>query len=58
MLTPNFFPSGWDVEFSYPVGLIGRRGAALYVGIGFMFFSATNAEPSKPGEPKAKSLSR
>ena len=46
MLAPNFFPSRWGVELSYPVGLIGRRGAALYVGIGVMFFSARNAEPS------------
>jgi hypothetical protein len=46
MLVPDFFPSRWGVEFSYAVGLIGRRGAALYIGIGVMFFSARNAEPS------------
>jgi hypothetical protein len=33
-------------EFSYPVGLVGRRVAALFAGIGVIFFSARNAEPS------------
>jgi hypothetical protein len=56
MLAPNFFPSRWGVEFSYPVGLIGRRGAALYVGIGFMFFSARNAEPSSARSALVKGL--
>lgn len=36
----------WGVEFSYPVGLVGRRGAALFAGIGVMFFHARAAEPS------------
>lgn len=46
MFAPNFFLSNWGVEFSYPVGLVGRRGAALYAGIGVMLFSAQNAKPS------------
>ncbi|QBC30651.1 hypothetical protein [Pandoraea sp. XY-2] len=46
MLAPSFFPSTRGVEFSYPVGLAGPRGAALYIGIGVMFFSARNTEPS------------
>ena len=38
--------STWGVDFSYAVGLMGRRGAALFAGIGVMFFWARNAEPS------------
>lgn len=56
MLAPSFFPSRWGIEFSYPVGLIGRRGAALYVGIGVMFFSARNAEPSSARSALVKGL--
>ena len=46
MFAPNLLLSNWGVEFSSPVELVGRRGAALYAGIGVMFFSARNAEPS------------
>lgn len=46
MLAPNLLLSNWGVELSSPVELVGRRGAALYAGIGVMFFSARNAEPS------------
>ena len=44
--SPRLFLSTWGVDFSYPVGLVGRRGAALFAGIGAMFFWARNAEPS------------
>lgn len=46
MFAPNLVLSSWGVEFSYPVELIGRRAAALYAGIGVMFYLARNAEPS------------
>lgn len=46
MFAPVQLLSGWGVEFSTAVGLIGRRAAALYAGIAVMFFSARNAEPS------------
>jgi hypothetical protein len=46
MFAPNVLPSAWGVAFSYPVGLMSRRGAALYAGIGVMLFGARNAEPS------------
>ena len=46
MFAPNLALSFWDVEFSYPAGLISRRLAALYAGVGVMFYSARNAEPS------------
>lgn len=46
MFAPNLVLSSWGVELSYPVELIGRRAAALYAGIGIMFFLARNAEPS------------
>lgn len=45
-----FFPSllltMWDVDFSYQVGLVSRRCAALFAGTGTMFFYARNAGPS------------
>ena len=46
MFAPNLLLSNWGVEFSSPVGLVGRRGAALYSGFGVMFFAARNAAPS------------
>jgi hypothetical protein len=46
MLAPDHLLSSWGVEFSSSVGLVGRRMAALYAGIGVMFFTARNAEPS------------
>ncbi len=46
MFAPNAMLSRWDVDFSHSVGLIARRGAALYAGIGVMLFSARNAESS------------
>jgi len=46
MFAPVQLLSGWGVEFSTAVGLIGRRAAALYAGIAVMFFSARNAAPS------------
>lgn len=46
MFAPNLVLSSWGVEISYPVELIGRRAAALYAGVGVMFFLARNAEPS------------
>lgn len=47
MLAPALILSNWGVELSSPVELLARRGAALYAGIGVMFFSARNVEPSQ-----------
>ncbi len=46
MFAPIQLLSGWGVELTTAVGLIGRRAAALYAGIAVMFFIARNAEPS------------
>ena len=46
MLAPVQLLSGWGVEFTTAVGVVGRRSAALYAGIAVMFFVARNAEPS------------
>ncbi|OAJ71110.1 hypothetical protein A7976_06630 [Methylobacillus sp. MM3] len=46
MFAPDLPLSSWGVEFSPEVGLVARRAAALYAGIGVMLFSARNAEPS------------
>lgn len=46
MFAPDRVLSSWGVEFSSQVGLVSRRAAALYAGIGVMFFLARNAQPS------------
>ncbi|BBP59470.1 hypothetical protein [Pseudomonas sp. St316] len=46
MFAPAFLLSSWGVDFSGSAGLVGRRGAALYAGIGVMFFLARRAGPS------------
>jgi hypothetical protein len=46
MFFPHLLLAMWAVEFSYPVGLVGRRGAALFAGVGILLFNARNAEPS------------
>lgn len=46
MLAPNLFLASWGVDFSSSAELVGRRGGAVYAGVGLMFFSARNAEPS------------
>lgn len=46
MFAPNLLLASWGVDFSDSVGVVGRRGAALYAGIGVMFFSARNTGPS------------
>ena len=46
MFTPGVLLSRWGVDLSGSAGLVGRRGAALYAGIGVMFLQARNAAPS------------
>lgn len=46
LLAPQRLLSLWGVPYSYPVGLVSRRGAALFLGIGVMFFLARTAAPS------------
>jgi hypothetical protein len=46
LIAPQRLLSIWGVTYSHPVGLVSRRGAALFLGIGVMFFLARNAEPS------------
>lgn len=43
---PNILLAMWSVDYSYPVGLVSRRGAALFAAIGIIFFLARSAEPS------------
>lgn len=46
MFAPNLFLAGWGIAFSSSAELVGRRGGAVYAGVGLMFFWARNAEPS------------
>ena len=46
MFAPDLLLAHWGLEHSPSAELIGRRGAALYAGMGVMFFSARIAEPS------------
>jgi lysylphosphatidylglycerol synthetase-like protein (DUF2156 family) len=43
---PDLILASWGVEFSASVGVVARRGAALYIGIAVMFFLARNSEHS------------
>ena len=45
-LAPQRLLSLWGVAYSQPAGLVSRRGAALFLGIGVMFFLARSAELS------------
>lgn len=47
LLAPNLLLGIWEVEYSYSVGLVARRAAALFLGIGVMFVLARNSEPSQ-----------
>jgi hypothetical protein len=46
VFAPEFLLSTWGVDSSSPSGLVERRLAALYLGIGVMFFSARTTQPS------------
>jgi len=46
MLAPDLLLLDWGVEFTASAGFVGRRAAAVYAGVGVMFLSARNAEPS------------
>ena len=46
LLTPQLLLSLWNIGYSHQVGVVSRRGAALFLGIGVMFFLARHAEPS------------
>ncbi|MES2932717.1 MAG: hypothetical protein V4805_04440 [Pseudomonadota bacterium] len=43
---PQLIFTLWQVDFSYPTGLVGRRAAAIFIGIGLMLVIARNTEPS------------
>lgn len=38
LLVPKRLLSVWGIPFSQPVGVVSRRGGALFLGIGVMFF--------------------
>ena len=46
LLAPQLLLSLWGVQQDESVRLVGRRTAALFLGIGVMFFVARNAEAS------------
>jgi hypothetical protein len=47
LLAPQVLMTIWGIEYSDPVGLVGRRSAALFLGIGIMFLLARNSPPSR-----------
>lgn len=46
MFAPELLLSSWGVEYSSSTVLVSRRAAALFAGIGVMFFTARKAELS------------
>ncbi|HEY0841911.1 hypothetical protein [Methylotenera sp.] len=47
MFAPALMLEGWGVELTNEVGLLGRRIAALYIGLAVMFFMVKRADHSK-----------
>jgi hypothetical protein len=45
-LRPDLLLWLWSVEYSSATGLVSRRNAALFLGIGVMFYRARHAPPS------------
>jgi riboflavin transporter FmnP len=56
LLVPKFLLSLWAVGFSEPVGLVCRRVAALFAGIGVMLFRLRRAAPSPARDAVATGL--
>lgn len=46
LIAPQRLLTIWGVSYSSQVGLVSRRGAALFLAIGIMLFMARNAAPS------------
>ena len=46
-LRPNLLLWLWSVEYSSATGLVSRRNAALFLGLGVMFYRARHAPPSE-----------
>ena len=46
LFAPQVLLAWGDISYSYPVGLVGRRSAALFFGLGVMFALARSAEAS------------
>jgi hypothetical protein len=57
LFAPSVVLDLWAVQYSYPVGLVGRRAAALFLGIGVMLYLARDAQPSQSRNALAIGLS-
>nr|WP_315221530.1 hypothetical protein [uncultured Duganella sp.] len=56
LLAPGLPLSDWGLALTPSASVLGRRSAALYVGLAAMFFLARNAEPSTARSALAKGL--
>ena len=56
LLAPGLLVSDWGLALTPSASVLGRRSAALYVGVAAMFFLARNAEPSTARSALAKGL--
>lgn len=45
-LRPDWLLWLWNIEYSSATGVVSRRNAALFLGIGIMFYRARHAPPS------------
>lgn len=50
LLAPQVLFSILGLDYSYPAGLVSRRSAALFAGVGVMLFLARHAAPSPSRE--------
>lgn len=46
MFAPQMLFALGEIVYTYPAGLVGRRGAGVFLGIGVMFVLARNTGPS------------
>ena len=56
LCAPDLLLALWGVAYSYPAGLVGRRGAALFAGIAVMLWQARQAVPSPARSAMAQGM--
>jgi hypothetical protein len=42
-IAPKWMLAVWGISYSYPVGLVSRRGAAVFLGVAMIFYLARDA---------------
>lgn len=56
LLAPHLLLDAWGIDYSYPAGLVSRRAAALFFGVGLMFFLARKSSSFESQQPLSAGL--